>query len=409
MRIQQVIEDKEQYLDFLKFNEPGDEEFENKLDTFDLFLLTDDGVIKTVCTVRMSRNKKCEIKRIVTIEEARNQGYGKYMVDYICEQYSDRCNELYVGFGNCGRLLGFFEKCGFINSHILAGYFLKKYKEPVYDNGIQLTDMVYLKRRLESEIDIKKVVDVALEAGRILLKNGGEIFRVEETMTRICNRFHIDEVDIFTLSHAIFVTAKSGEEEVYTKVKNVPLSGTHLGIVAEVNALSRAISSGRVSLEEAQKRLKEIDKMEPMRPIAQILGAGASSGCLGYLLGASAKESVIAFFIGCILFCWVLFAKKCHVTKIVSNIVGGAIITGLALAAREIPGIMPLQLNGMIVGALMPLVPGMAFVNSIREIADSDFLSGTVRMIDTLLVFVYIAIGVGLTLSIYHTLGGIVS
>ena len=49
-----------------------------------------------------------------------------------------------------------FEKCGFSNSHILAGYFLKKYKEPVYDDGIPLTDMVYFKKRLEAEIDIKK-------------------------------------------------------------------------------------------------------------------------------------------------------------------------------------------------------------------------------------------------------------
>ena len=57
----------------------------------------------------------------------------------------------------------------------------------------------------------------------------------------------------------------------------------------------------------------------------------------------------------------------------------------------------------------MPLVPGMAFVNAIRDIADSDFLSGTVRMIDALLVFVYIAIGVGITLSLYNNMmGGVI-
>ena len=60
----------------------------------------------------------------------------------------------------------------------------------------------------------------------------------------------------------------------------------------------------------------------------------------------------------------------------------------------------------MIIGALMPLVPGLAFVNAIRDIADSDFLSGTVRMIDAILVFVYIAIGVGVTLSIYNNMFG---
>ena len=35
-------------------------------------------------------------------------------------------------------------------------------------------DMIYLKKKLQSDIDVKKVADVALEAGRILLKNGGE-------------------------------------------------------------------------------------------------------------------------------------------------------------------------------------------------------------------------------------------
>ena len=64
------------------------------------------------------------------------------------------------------------------------------------------------------------------------------------------------------------------------------------------------------------------------------------------------------------------------------------------------------KLDGMIIGSIMPLVPGLAFVNAIRDIADSDFLSGTVRMIDALLVFVYIAVGVGVTLSAYNTMGG---
>ena len=84
-------------------------------------------------------------------------------------------------------------------------------------------------------------------------------------------------------------------------------------------------------------------------------------------------------------------------------------ITALALLARQIPFWETLRLEGMISGAIMPLVPGMAFVNAIRDIADSDFLSGTVRMIDALLVFVYIAIGVGITLSLYNNMmGGVI-
>ena len=96
-------------------------------------------------------------------------------------------------------------------------------------------------------------------------------------------------------------------------------------------------------------------------------------------------------------------------SKIIVNLVGGVVITALALLARQIPFWETLRLEGMISGAIMPLVPGMAFVNAIRDIADSDFLSGTVRMIDALLVFVYIAIGVGITLSLYNNMmGGVI-
>ena len=251
--------------------------------------------------------------------------------------------------------------------------------------------------------------DLALEAGRILLKNGAEIFRVEETITRICQRFHVDQVDIFTLSHAIFVSAENGMEEAYTKVKHIPLSSAHLGIVAEVNDLSREIAAGRVTMEEAAKKLKEIDEMPPKRPYFQILAAGASSASLGFLLGSTVTESGVAFLIGCLLYVWVLTAKRHHMSKIIVNLVGGVVITALALLARQIPFWETLRLEGMISGAIMPLVPGMAFVNAIRDIADSDFLSGTVRMIDALLVFVYIAIGVGITLSLYNNMmGGVI-
>ena len=78
----------------------------------------------------------------------------------------------------------------------------------------------------------------------------------------------------------------------------------------------------------------------------------------------------------------------------------------MAVLATRAPGLSFLRLEGMIIGAIMPLISGVAFVNAIREIADSDFLSGTVRMIDALLGFAYIAIGVGVTLAGYHNIIG---
>lgn len=410
MEIQQITEEKKRdYMDILLLADPQKNMIEKYLDKGEMFVLYDQGEAKTVAVVTILKNRKCELKNIATIPQDQRKGYGRYMIHFLCEYYSSQCELMYVGTGNCRSTLGFYEACGFVNSHIVANFFLDHYDEPIIEDGVRLTDMVYLKKQLDSEIDVKKVVDLALEAGKILLKNGAEIFRVEETMTRICQRFHVDYVDTFTMSHAIFITAEKGMNEVYTKVRQVPLSGAHLGIVAEVNDLSREISAGHLGIDEAWARLREIEKIPPKRGVYRVFAAGVSSGALGYLLGASGSESIVAFVIGCILYLWVLLGEKYNLSKIIVNIVGGALITVLALIAAHFPFAVGLQIDGMIVGAIMPLVPGIAFTNAIRDIADSDFLSGTVRMIDALLVFVYIAIGVGTTLSIYNNMFGGIS
>lgn len=406
MKIREITENKRNYIDMLLLADPQEDMIEQYLDDGEMFLLEENGEPKTICVVKRLKDRKCELKNIVTAEKDRGKGYGKSMIHFICEHYSNQYDTIYVGTGNCRKTLDFYEKCGFVNSHMVMNFFVDHYEQPIYEDGVRLVDMVYLKKNLESEVDVKKVVDLALEAGRILLKNGAEIFRVEETITRICHRFHVEHVDIFTLSHGLFVSAENGMEEAYTKVKHVPLSASHLGIVAEVNALSREISAGFVGIDEATERLKEIDKMPSKKKYFQILAAGMASGTFGYMLGASVEESMITFGIGCVLGVWMLVVKKHRMSKIILNIVGGVIISTLAIAAQIFLNQTDLRIDGMVIGSIMPLVPGLAFVNAIRDIADSDFLSGTVRMIDAILVFVYIAVGMGTTFSIYNNMLG---
>ena len=406
MEIRQITEDKDNYLEMLLIADPQENMIRRYLDKSDMFVLEDAGEVLTIGVVEHMKNKRCELKNLVTAQEYRRQGYGTYMVNYLSEYYSATCDVMYVGTGNYSNTLDFYKQCGFVNSHIVANFFVDHYEKPIYENGIQLTDMIYLKKNLDVVLDVKRVVDMAMHAGRILLKNGGEIFRVEETIKRICGRFHVNHVDIFSMSHGIFVSAENENGEAYTKVNHVPLSSSHLGIVAEVNELSREISAGRVKLEEAEERLEKIEKIPPKKRWFQYMAAGLASGTFALMLGSSVPEAVAAFLIGFLSYVWVLFAGKHNLSKIIVNIVGGVNMTVLALEYMHIPFLPILKLDGMMVGAIMPMIPGVAFVNAIRDIADTDFLSGLVRMIDALLVFVYIAIGVGVTLSIYNTMMG---
>lgn len=260
-------------------------------------------------------------------------------------------------------------------------------------------------KTIDTSVDVKGVIDLSLEAGAVLLKNGAEIFRVEETMERICHSFHVDKMNVFVISHGIFISADNEKNETVSKVMHIPLSGANLEIVAEVNELSRDIAAGKVNLEEAFERLEMIEKIPPTSSKVQIICAGIASGCFGYMLNAGIAECVFSAFIGALVYAWVLFAAKYKISKIIVNILGGVLITSMALLAMNIVNI-PMKMEGVIIGSIMPLIPGVGFVNAIRDIADSDFLSGTVRMIDALLVFVYIAIGVGVVLGTYNNIVG---
>lgn len=257
----------------------------------------------------------------------------------------------------------------------------------------------------DKDEEIYRVLKLALEAGQILLRSGAEIFRVEETMHRICKYYGYDNVDTFTVSNAIIVSLEGEKRELFAKVKNVPMSGAHLEIVAEINDLSRQIEAGVYTIDEAFEKLKEIEQIKPNSGLAQVLAAGMASGCLGYMFGATAMEGVGAFFTGLLLYIWIVCAGRRGLSKIVTNIIGGVIITFLAIGASWIfPVLRP---DKLIIGSVMPLVPGVAFTNAIRDIADSDFISGTVRITDAIFVFVYIAIGVGFAWTCYNYLIGV--
>ncbi len=257
--------------------------------------------------------------------------------------------------------------------------------------------------KLNSE-EKREVLEAAMQAGHILLENGAEIFRVEETMERMCHYYGIDTGNYFVLSNGIFTTSGNAKEQIYAKVQHIPVSSAHLNRVAAVNQLSREIEEGRYTVSEVRARLDEIRCMPGKTRRMQVIASGVGSACFCYLFGGNMVDSCVAFGAGVILYLYVLFISGPHLSKIVGNIGGGALVTFLC-TVMFLAGV-GYHLNFMIIGSIMPLIPGVAFTNAIRDIADGDYISGSVRMLDALLVFFCIAMGVGLVFTLFHQLTG---
>ncbi len=259
----------------------------------------------------------------------------------------------------------------------------------------------------EREQDDSKVLETALAAGHILLENGAEIARVEETMERICRHFGVESGNFFVLSNGIFATGNRNPDSPggqYAKVQHIPVKGAQLDKVVEVNQLSREVAEGRYSLEQVQEKLEQIRRMPGKSFPVQILASGLGSACFCYLFGGSLADSLVAFAAGLLLYIFVLMVRESRISKITKNICGGALVTFLCILSYGLG--LGDNLSHMVIGSIIPLVPGVAFTNGIRDIADGDYISGAVRLLDAILVFLCIAIGVGVTFIVYHRVFG---
>jgi len=246
----------------------------------------------------------------------------------------------------------------------------------------------------------EKVLEVASLAGHIQLENGAEISRVEETMERISNHFGIDSGNFFVLSNGIFTTGNTG----YAKVEFIPFKGAQLERVVAVNQLSRDISEGKLSLEEAKVKLLDIRKMKSKPEWEQILGSAVGSAGFCAIFGGSFLDSAAAFVVGAILWTFVAFVSAPHLSKIIGNILGGFLGTVLCLLFHRFG--FGESLGNMIVGSLIPLIPGVAFTNGIRDIAGEDYIAGATRLMDALMVFFCIAAGVVLSFMSWALFSG---
>ena len=232
---------------------------------------------------------------------------------------------------------------------------------------------------------------IASEAGHILLENGAEISRVEETMERIASHYGVDSKSFFVLSNGIFTTSSFNK---YANVEFIPFKGTQLDKVVAVNQLSRDIVAGKYTLDEAAVRLKEIRTMRPHPVWEQVLASALGSAGFCIVFGGGLLDCAASFVCGILLWLFVLYVTAPHMSKIVGNIVGGFFVTLLCIVFHRIG--FGHSLPNMIIGAIIPLIPGVPFVNGVRDVANEDYIAGATRLLDAMLVFFCIAAGVAL-------------
>lgn len=236
-----------------------------------------------------------------------------------------------------------------------------------------------------------EVLEVASIAGHILLENGAEISRVEDTMARIASHYGVDSGHFFVLSNGIFTTGSLGK---YANVEFIPIRGIQLSKVVAVNRLSYEIAAGKHTLQQTRERLEEINSAPAKPAWEQIVGSAFGAAGFCAVFGGGFMDCAADLVIGAILYVFCLYVST-SLSKIVGGICNALVATILCLASYRLG--FGSSLSNIIIGAVMPLIPGVPFVNGVRDLANSDYIAGITRLTDAMLGFICIALGVSIS------------
>lgn len=248
------------------------------------------------------------------------------------------------------------------------------------------------------ELLTSKILDVCTGIGRLMLENGAETYRVEDTVYRVAVNYGMQGVSVFSVPTALIVTIREATGVEHTRLQRVTEQKSNLQIIADANDLSRRIAQTDISPNEA---LDEIDRMNraesPYSIFHEVLVAALICGFFAILFQGNLHDLVAAGLAGSLGYVSFLYAKKITDIRFFSELIASILIGWTAFFLTSIG--VGNDINIVIVASVMTLVPGKAITNGIRDLMASHLLSGVSVLADALLTASAIGIGIATVLS----------
>ena len=241
-------------------------------------------------------------------------------------------------------------------------------------------------------------LEIILKAGKILLSSGAEISRTEDTMNYIARAMNFKDLEAYVSNRGIFATAKKDDNTEITRIYNVPEVDINLSKIESVNALSRRITQKSITIEEVINELEKIDTMPDYLIFWRLVGYTIGASGFSYAIGSSITDSIIAGIIGLILGAYMCTIKRILNSDVLITILGSILIAlfGNLFIHFNIGS----NLSVILLGAMIDIVPGVPFVNAIREYSQNNYNTGITLMMGALLTCISMAVGVAVVQSL---------
>jgi Uncharacterized conserved protein len=242
-------------------------------------------------------------------------------------------------------------------------------------------------------------------AGKIIMENGGETYRAEETIQRMGAGFGLQEVESFAVPSGLFISFRGEDGNPVTSVKRVRRMARNLSRVNEANQVSRRVFAGEIDDASALPELKRIEAMPGSFSGAwSLLAAFLCAAGFAALFGAGWLSAAAAGAVALLVQALETLMSRFRSRGLAASILGGLLTSLLpALLAFVLP---TLQTELVIAGAVMPLVPGLAMTNAVQDTMRGDMLSGLSHGIQAILTACLIAGGAMLAVSVMRLITG---
>lgn len=240
---------------------------------------------------------------------------------------------------------------------------------------------------------------LALDVGEGMLKNGGDVNRVEDTIERICRAYGAEHVEVFTIISVINAAVRMPDGSYSSQLRRVKSTSNNLGKLERLNALSREICREKPELSEFDRRLHELKK-NPEYTRGVILGiSGLAAGTFTLLFGGGFADAAVSLLIGILIsLIDMRFSNRLNImARVLVSTFFATIISGLAVT--WIPAVV--SHDTIMSGVIMLLVPGMAFGTAMRDLFYGDLLAGALKTLQAVLTALMIAFGYVLAMTIF--------
>ena len=248
---------------------------------------------------------------------------------------------------------------------------------------------------------VNEILGLAMDIGELMLKSGAEVWRVEDTISRICTAYGCVHTDVFSITSLIIATTKK-DGEYASQSRRVYTYESNLKKVEDLNELSRNICATKPSLSQVDLRIKEILSNDSIKTGRRLAAHLIVSFSFAIFFGGSIRDGFAAMLVAMLIFLLDIFLNRGRINRLAYTLVCSFMAGVMAVALAKAG--LATHIDKVIIGNVMLLIPGIALTNGIRDILCGDIVTGLLRLCESILIAVSIAIGFAIPLII---MGGV--